>query len=400
MKLIIEKRYKEVISMKILHTSDWHLGRTLHGYSLIEDQAYMLKQIIKYIIEENIELLIIAGDVYDKSLPNEEAVALFNHFISEVIGRLEVPTVIIAGNHDSNTRIHFGSELFASKHLYIIGECEKGYQKVTLGKDEEVDLYLIPYMEPAKVREIAGDDTIKRHDDAMRYLTGEITKEKREVPTLLVVHAFVAGGDLSESERRLCAVGTAEMVGADCFKAFTYTALGHLHKPQAVSTDYIRYSGSLLKYSVSEANQPKCFVKLEVLDGKLQSIEEVSIRPKRDLKIVKGPIEAIIKVGAELEEDQRQDYIYAKVEGKGAEDIVGLLKQIYPYTLGAEFVGSKKATGDTIDKQSQFEAQKKKSLSELFSDFIEYVGDETFDAEEAVYMEEVIREIEEGKHEA
>ena len=110
-------RMKEVEIMKILHTSDWHLGRTLHGYSLIEDQAYILDQLIEYMIQEKIELLIIAGDVYDKSLPNEEAVALFNHFISQVIGRLEIPTVIIAGNHDSNTRIHFGSELFASKHL-------------------------------------------------------------------------------------------------------------------------------------------------------------------------------------------------------------------------------------------------------------------------------------------
>lgn len=148
-------RMKEVEIMKILHTSDWHLGRTLHGYSLIEDQAYMLDQLIEYMIQEKIELLIIAGDVYDKSLPNEEAVALFNQFISQVIGRLEIPTVIIAGNHDSNTRIHFGSELFASKHLYIVGECEKGYQQVTIEGSETIDVYLIPYMEPAYVREIA-----------------------------------------------------------------------------------------------------------------------------------------------------------------------------------------------------------------------------------------------------
>lgn len=388
---------KEVEIMKILHTSDWHLGRTLHGYSLIEDQAYMLDQLIEYMIQEKIELLIIAGDVYDKSLPNEEAVALFNQFISQVIGRLEIPTVIIAGNHDSNTRIHFGSELFASKHLYIVGECEKGYQQVTIEGSETIDVYLIPYMEPAYVREIAGDETIKRHDDAMRYLTRQIEKEKNDRATLLVVHAFVAGGDLSDSERRLCAVGTAEMVGADCFKPFTYTALGHLHKPQAIGSEHIRYSGSLLKYSISEANQPKCFVKLEIVDGKLTALEEVSLKPKRDLKIVQGPIEAIIKAGAQLGEEERQDYVYAKIESKGTEDVVGLLKQIYPYTLGAEFVMNKTTSKDRESKQSEFEARKKKSLSELFIDFMDYVGETTFDEEETAYMREVIKQIEEGR---
>ena len=388
---------KEVEIMKILHTSDWHLGRTLHGYSLIEDQAYMLDQLIEYMIQEKIELLIIAGDVYDKSLPNEEAVALFNQFISQVIGRLEIPTVIIAGNHDSNTRIHFGSELFASKHLYIVGECEKGYQQVTIEGSETIDVYLIPYMEPAYVREIAGDETIKLHDDAMRYLTRQIEKEKNDRATLLVVHAFVAGGDLSDSERRLCAVGTAEMVGADCFKPFTYTALGHLHKPQAIGSEHIRYSGSLLKYSISEANQPKCFVKLEIVDGQLTTLEEVSLKPKRDLKIVQGPIEAIVKAGAQLGEEERQDYVYAKIESKGTEDVVGLLKQIYPYTLGAEFVMNKTTSKDRESKQSEFEARKKKSLSELFIDFMDYVGETTFDEEETAYMGEVIKQIEEER---
>nr|WP_307993231.1 exonuclease SbcCD subunit D [uncultured Niameybacter sp.] len=386
--------------MKILHTSDWHLGRTLHGYSLIDDQSYMLDQMIQYIKEEHIELLIIAGDIYDKSLPNEEAVSLFNWFISKVVGELELPTVIIAGNHDSNIRLHFGSELFASKQLYIIGECERGYHRVSITTDETIDLYLIPYMEPAKVREIAGDEGIKRHDDAMRYLTAEILKEKREVPTLLVVHAFVAGGDLSDSERRLCAVGTAEMVGADCFMPFTYTALGHLHKPQPIGAETIRYSGSLLKYSVSEANQKKGFVKLEIANGILNGIEEVSLSPKRDLKVIQGPIEALIKAAAELPEESRQDYVYAKVEGKVIEDVVGLLRQVYPFVLGAEFVLPKTKKTEEVEQKSDFAAKRKKSLTELFGEFMEYVGETDLNEEDMAYMNQVIMEIEEGKNEA
>ncbi|MEF9959552.1 MAG: exonuclease SbcCD subunit D [Niameybacter sp.] len=386
--------------MKILHTSDWHLGRTLHGYSLIEDQSYMLEQMINYIQAEQIELLIIAGDIYDKALPNEEAVGLFNAFISKIIGEMALPTVIIAGNHDSNTRLHFGSELFASKHLYIIGECEKGYYKVTLTTDEQVDLYLIPYMEPAKVREIAGDEMIKRHDEAMRYLTGEILKEKGAVPTILVVHAFVAGGDLSDSERRLCAVGTAEMVGADCFAPFTYTALGHLHKPQQVGANHIRYSGSLLKYSVSEANQKKGMVLLNVQNGLLEQVEEVTLPPKRDLKVIQGPLESLIKIAAELPEESRQDYVYAKVEGKPVEDVVGVLRQVYPFILGAEFVVANAKSKEAVERQSDFEAQKKKSLTELFIDFMGYVGEVDLNEEEITYMNQVIQEIEEGKNEA
>lgn len=390
-------RMKEVERMKIVHTSDWHLGRTLHGYSLIENQAHILNQLIEYMIQEKIELLIIAGDVYDKSTPSEEAVALFNHFLSQVIGVLQIPTVIIAGNHDSNTRIHFGSELFANQHLYIVGECEKGYQQVTIQGSETIDVYMIPYTEPAYIRQIAGDEKIKHHDDAMRYIVQQIEQEKGDRATIVVTHAFVAGGDVSDSERRLCAVGTAQMVGADCFKAFTYTALGHLHKPQAIGSEKVRYSGSPLKYSISEANQKKCFIKFEIVEGKLTEIEEVILKPKRDLKIVQGPIEAIIKAGAQLPEEERQDYIYAKIESKGTEDVVGLLKQIYPYTLGAEFIANKTSSKTKTSKQSEFETRKKKSLSELFVDFMDYVGDTNFNEEESHYMSEVIRQIEEER---
>lgn len=390
-------KMKEVEKMKIVHTSDWHLGRTLHGYSLVEDQTYILNQLVEYLIKEDIELLIIAGDIYDKSTPSEEAVALFNTFLSQVIGKLRIPTIIISGNHDSNTRIHFGSELFASQHLYMVGKCEKGYQHVTIQGSETIDVYMIPYTEPAYIREIAQDEQIKHHEDAMRYIVKQIEKEKKDRASIVVTHAFVAGGDISDSERRLCAVGTAQMVSADCFKAFTYTALGHLHKPQPIGSEKVRYSGSLLKYSISEANQKKCFVKFEIIEGQLMHIEEIALKPKRDLKIVQGPIEAIIKAGAQLSEEERQDYMYAKIENKGTEDVVGLLKQIYPYTLGAEFIVDQVSNKTKVSNQSQFETRKKKSLSELFTEFIEYVGDTHFNEEEADYMSQVIRQIEEER---
>lgn len=386
--------------MRILHTSDWHLGRTLHGYPLIEDQAHMIKQLFQYIDEHSVDLFIIAGDVYDKSLPNEEAVALFNTFLNRMILEYKIPTLIIAGNHDSNTRIHFGSELFASQNLHIIGKCKQGYEKIMVGQEEQIACYLIPYMEPAEVREIAKDETIKRHDDAMRYLTHKINEEKGPEPTVVVAHAFVAGGDISDSERRLCAVGTAEMVGADCFKDFTYTALGHLHKPQAVGSEHIRYSGSPLKYSLSEANQPKGITCITIEGGEIQKIEEVPIHPLRDLRIIEGPIEALVKAGTELDEKSKSDYIYARITDRQVEDVVGTLRQIYPYTLGAEFVSVTAKSKENTTNQSDFQEKRNKSIVELFKDFVEYVGDMELEDEDKAYMEEVIREIEEGNYEA
>ncbi|MGL5676252.1 MAG: exonuclease SbcCD subunit D, partial [Cellulosilyticaceae bacterium] len=324
--------------MKLLHTSDWHLGRTLHGYNLIEDQKYILDQILTYIKAYKIDALIIAGDVYDKSLPNEEAVALFNWFLGEVILGYHIPTFIIAGNHDSNTRIHFGSELFSGQGLHIVGKCREGYKCITLEKEEPVNFYLIPYMEPQEVRELAGDPSIKRHDDAMRYLTGKIEEEKQEGAKIAVVHAFVAGGDLSDSERRLCAVGTAEMVGVDCFKGFTYTALGHLHKPQAIGTEAVRYSGSPLKYSLSEVNQPKGVTCITIEKGELAEVEELPLQPKRNVRLIEGPMAELVKIGATLEEQLKNDYVYARITDRETEDMVGTLRNIYPYILGAEKV--------------------------------------------------------------
>lgn len=387
--------------MRILHTSDWHLGRSLHGYNLLEDQTYIIEQILQFIKEEPVDLFIIAGDVYDKALPNEEAVALFNSFLNRMILEHKIPTVIIAGNHDSNTRIHFGSELFASQQLYIIGKCKKGYERIRFVGDEPVDLYLIPYMEPAEVREIAKDDTIKRHDDAMRYLVKQIQEEQQEGARVVVGHAFVAGGDLSDSERRLCAVGTAEMVGADCFKDFTYTALGHLHKPQAIGgSEAIRYSGSPLKYSLSEANQPKGFTCVTIKDGLLDRVEEIPLVPLRDLRIIEGPIEELIKVGTQLGEKEKSDYVYARITDKQVEDVVGTLRQIYPYTLGAEFVISGGKNKDSLTSQSDFETKRSQSIVELFQEFVDFVSDKELADEEKAYMDEVIKEIEEGTYEA
>lgn len=387
--------------MKILHTSDWHLGRSLNRFLLIEDQACVLEQLLETIRKEAVDVLIIAGDIYDKSIPNEAAVELFNRFLSKVILEEHVSVMAISGNHDSNERIQFGSELFESQNLYIIGKDAKGYKRITLQKDdEEIDFYLLPYMEPAEVREIAEDESIRRHNESVGYLVDSIKKEKRDVPTILIAHAFVTGGDVSDSERRLSVVGGAELVDANHFKDFTYTALGHLHKKQAMGGAHIRYSGSLLKYSISEANQDKGFVLLEVdRDGKV-NIEERSLRPLRDVRILKGTAQELITNGS-LDE-HKEDYIYARVFGEYVQDITAKLRQIYPNILGSEWIQEEaKIEVKELEssEQTAFLDAKERTITEVFMEFLDVVADTTFDEEETSYIESIIKEIEEAKDE-
>lgn len=385
--------------MKVLHTSDWHLGRMLHGYSLIEDQQYILERLLEYTKEQEIDLLIIAGDVYDKSQPSDEAIRLFNEFLSRIILDQKIPTVIIAGNHDSGTKIHFGSSLFESQNLHIIGQCEEGYKYIPLSKNNEsIDIYMIPYMTPGIVRDIAKDDTIRTHEDSMNYVIDQIKSTKREVASIVIAHAFVAGGDSSDSEKNLCAVGTAELVGAHHFKDFTYTALGHLHKPQKVGQEYIRYSGSLLKYSTSEAGHTKGVTLVHIENDTLLAIENISLQTKRDLRIVTDTLENIITQATLESVDQRDDYIFAKIIGEPTVDVMGTLKKVYSRVLGVEFISEREVKKTTNQEIEEIEYQRSKSASELFMEFIDYLGDVEFEKDEREYIEQIIRDIEEGEY--
>lgn len=387
--------------MRILHTSDWHLGRSLHGYSLIEDQRYILNCLLECVQKEKIDVLIIAGDVYDKTIPSEAAVELFNYFLEKIILEYKIYTLIIAGNHDSHERIHFGSDIFKSQKLYMVGKCEMGYSQMTLHKEhEEIDVYMMPYIDPPRVREISGNEAIKRHDEGIQYLVESMRQKKRDVPNILIGHAFVTGGDVSDSERRLSVVGGAELVDVSHFKDFTYTALGHLHKKQAMGAEHIRYSGSLLKYSVSEVNQKKGVVIIDIKDKNHISIEEKDLKPLRDVRILTGKLEEIINLS--LEDTQKDDYVYGRIIGEQVADATAKLRNIYPNILGTEFVSENKRDHDTEEDISSmdFLVQKERTVTEVFMEFLDYVGDSTFEEDEKAYIQKIVTGIEEAKNEA
>ena len=325
---------------------------------------------------------------------------LFNAFLSKVVLEHKIYIIAIAGNHDSEARIDFGSKLFESQNLYIVGKSDKGYERIEVAvRDEVVDFFLVPYIEPSKVREIAVNEEIKRHDEAMAYLVGEMKKAQTVHPSVLVAHAFVTGGEVSDSERRLSVVGGAELVSCEHFSSFNYTALGHLHKRQAMGKQNVRYSGSLLKYSISEANQSKGYVVVDLKSDGTMDLTEGSFEVLRDVRVLQGSVEQII-VQAEAD-SHKSDYVYAKLTGNYVQDVTARLRHIYPNILGSEWVieEGKNQIGDLNAPKpaTDFLKTKERTITEVFMEFLEFVDETDFEADEIEMIEEIVKEIEEAK---
>lgn len=296
--------------MKIFHTADWHLGKLVQGVYMTEDQRYILKQFIEQIDEERPDAIIIAGDLYDRSVPKVEAVELLDDVLAQIVLQRKIPVIAIAGNHDSPTRVEFGSQLMRDAGLYLAGEMRQDMEPIVLeDTDGEVHFHLIPYAEPEIVRHVLGEDELKNFDEAMAATVAHIQRTMKEgVRHVAVAHAFVtpygeAEENTSESERPLV-VGGSEYVNAAHFAPFHYTALGHLHKAHKVLNDTIRYAGSPLKYSKSEINHQKGFYIVDLqADGKVE-VEKRVLVPRYDLRAVEGNMEDILR------HPESDDYVY------------------------------------------------------------------------------------------
>jgi exonuclease SbcD len=324
-------------TMKIMHTGDWHIGRTLHKMSLIEDQRYILNKLVEVIKEKEVDILIIAGDIYDKSRPSTEAVALLNEIFTKIIKETKAKIISIAGNHDSPERIHYGSEILSAGGLYTFGNISNEPYKITL-EDEygRLNFYPIPYLEPFHCRKAYDDLGIKTQDDAFKK-TLEIIKKNMntEERNICIAHGYITGTEkieTSESERPL-SIGTAEYADVGYFEGFDYVALGHIHGPQRVKGENIRYSGSLLKYSFSEADHTKTIPVIDFKEKGRVEKELLKIEPIRDLRIIKGKISDL------LQEDvsslaNTEDYIMAVLEDRGELiEPIKTLRSVYPNTL-------------------------------------------------------------------
>lgn len=309
----------------------------MHGVYMTEDQRYVLEQFLQAIDEEKPDVVIIAGDLYDRALPPVEAVDLLDEILAEIVLKRKVPVLSISGNHDSPTRLQFGSKLMRKSGLYIKGELDDKLEPIIL-QDEygEVHFHLVPFAEPSTVKHVFQCDSIHTYDDAMKNIIEKIEekmdKTKRHV---FVGHAFVTpdgeeGENTCESERPL-AIGGTECVNAHYFEPFHYTALGHLHQAHFVLNETIRYPGSLLKFSASEANHQKGFLIVNMDEKGQVSVEKRNFTPRRDLRIVEGYIQEILR------HPYSEDYVFVRLTD--LTPVVGAMEQIrtvYPNAMHVE----------------------------------------------------------------
>jgi DNA repair protein SbcD/Mre11 len=299
--------------MKFFHTADWHLGKLVQNVYMTEDQRHVLNEFVKAIEEEKPDAVIIAGDLYDRGVPPTEAVNLLDEVLETIVLKLNTPVLAIAGNHDSPSRLHFGSKMMKSNGYHMVGQVLRELEPVVL-RDEygEVHFHLIPYADPSVIRYVFQDEEVKTHNDAMRKITQEITaKMDGNARHVFVGHAFVTPAgekedNTSDSERPL-SIGGAEHVSAVHFDKFHYTALGHLHQAHFVLNETINYSGSPLKYSISEEKHKKGFFVVE-MDGAGQvKLEKRLLKAPRDMRTIEAKMDELLK------HSKNEDYVFVRL---------------------------------------------------------------------------------------
>ena len=366
--------------MKIAHTADWHLGKIIFQTKLLEEQSLLLDEFCRSLEEQQPDILIIAGDVYDRSVPPSDAVELLDQTLKRIIIDLKIPVLMISGNHDSPERIHFGSSFMRHMGLHVKGKLD-GFDEPLTFEDAfgPVDFFLLPYADPAEVKMLLEDDSLHTHQAAYEQLIKRI--KAQQTPgrrTVLVTHAFIAGGDESDSERPLSVGGTG-VVDATLFDDFTFTALGHLHRPQDIVKDQIHYSGSLMKYSFSEAHHTKSYSLIELTDDTV-NIQKIPLKPKRDLRIVQGTFEEILVKGRA--ETNNEDYILAIIEGeKAILNQAEKLRSVYPnfMQIKRETLALDKNAKLTVkERESKTDHEQVNSEDTIFTDEMKAVVDDIF----------------------
>lgn len=378
--------------MKILHTSDWHLGRIFHGVHLTGEQSYILDQFVRLAGDTKPDVILIAGDVYDRSVPPAEAVKLLDQVLSKILIDYGIPIIMIAGNHDSPERLGFGNRLLARQGLHLAGQPANLAPVVINDAYGPVYFCPLPFAEPSVVRECLADPGVSDHDRAMLSLVNYITKSiPKGARTVAVAHAFVAGGEGSESERPL-SVGGSGAVEAACFQPFHYTALGHLHRPQNAGGGRIRYAGSLMKYSFSETAHKKSATLVEMDEAGNVTVEEIPLTPRRDLRCLDGFLNEILE--GPQNGECREDYLMVTLRDTGAVlDAIGKLREVYPNVLHIE----RPHLTDGGDLRGPGGDHRRLAEMDLFASFFEQVtGDpltqeqaESFtDTVEALYRQE------------
>ena len=377
--------------MKLLHLSDLHIGKRVNEFSMIEDQEYILDEILTIICEEKPDAVLIAGDVYDKAVPSAEAVALFDDFLVR-LSKCGTKVFVISGNHDSPERIAFGARLMCGNGVYMSPVYNKHIEPIKL-QDQygEVHIYMLPFLKPAHVRPHFPDAVIESYTDAVKVAIDSMEVDT-SVRNVLITHQFVMGAERSDSED--ISVGGSDQVLAYVFEPFDYVALGHLHKPQSVMRETIRYCGTPLKYSFSEVNHKKSVTVVEMQEKGTIHIRTVGLTPKRDMRVIKGRY-MDLTAKSYYENLNCEDYYHITLtDEEDIPDAINKLRVIYKNCMKLDYDNKRTANNNIID--GGYEREKKTPL-ELVSEFYKLQNNQEISEKQKLFLEKLMETIWEGE---
>ena len=379
--------------MRFLHLADLHIGKRVNGFSMIEDQKFVFEQVYNVIENEKIDGIIMAGDIYDKPVPSAEAVKLFDEMLTRLVS-INLPIFVISGNHDSAERIGFGSDILSAAKVYMSRVYNGNLQKIELEDDYgKINVYLLPFIKPATVKNIYKEAEIKDYDDALEYVLSQekIDETKRNV---IVSHQFVTGAMRSKSEE--VSVGGLDNVSVENYEAFDYVALGHIHRAQQMGRESARYAGTLLKYSFSEEKHNKSMTIVDLKEKGNIEIKEIPVKPLHDLKTIKGKFSKITSEEF-YKELKKEDYYRAVLTDE--DDIlnaIGKLKSIYPNLMSMEYDNTRTRSYSVVDNVETGEA---KSPLDYFEEFFEKQNGRKMSEKQRNYLLEILGEAREESHE-
>lgn len=373
--------------MKLLHLSDLHLGKRVNEFSMLEDQKYILNQILQIVINEQVNTVLIAGDVYDKSVPSAQAVTLFDDFLTR-LEALECTVLLIAGNHDSPERLAFGAHLLQKSRVYLSPVFDGRLTCCTLNDEYgPLDVWLMPFLKPSVVRPFYPEDTMESYQDAAAVvLRSNPPHQGRR--SILVAHQFVTGAKTGGSEE--LSVGGAENIDAALFAAYDYVALGHIHSPQRVGRETVRYCGSPLKYSLSEARGTKSVTLITFNQPGEIDIKLCPLTPLHDLRPIRGTYDEVT-ARTFYEGTATDDYLHITLTDETEVlDAVGKLRSIYPNVMRVDYDNTRTRAGASMPEATM---QDEATPMELFCRFFEWQNEKPLTERQRVLLEKEIEAV-------
>ena len=373
--------------MKFVHLSDLHLGKRVNEYSMLEDQEYILTKIINIIDDEKPSGVIIAGDVYDKSIPSAEAVQMFDDFLTRLAKR-NLQVFVISGNHDSPERMSFGSRLMDQSGIHISQVYNGQIEPFAMEDDHgAVNVYMLPFVKPAHVKRFS-DESIESYTDALRVAIAEMNVNQSE-RNILITHQFVTGAMRSDSED--VSVGGSDNVDVSVFDSFDYVALGHIHSPQNCTSERVRYCGTPLKYSFSEAKDKKSVTVVELAEKGSLSVKTVPLIPMRDMVEIKGKYNEIMLKSFYENTSYQEDYIHITLtDEEDVVDAIGKLRTVYHNLMKLDYDNKRTRSVSQVDGAADVET---KTPIELFSDFYELQNNQPMSDEQKAFVEDLIEQV-------